>query len=212
MILACNVEDGQSHGKECLEIPQKVHILTSLIFFTISILIFIKLTILRYLHFPGTTILEGIEKIVSPETKVVYKATPSKGDAKDKGYEYAIVVVGEQPYAEFDGDNQNLTIPAPYPELIKDTCSHVACVVVMISGRPLVVEPFVDYMDAFVAAWLPGTEGDGIAEVLFGNYDFQGKLSRTWFKTVDQLPMNVGDKHYDPLYPFGFGLTMGLKS
>jgi beta-glucosidase len=162
--------------------------------------------------FTGTTILEGIEKTVNSKTKVVYKAAPKKGDAKNKGYEYAIIVVGEQPYAEFDGDNQNLTLPDPYPELIQDTCAHVACVVVMVSGRPLVVEPFEDYMDAFVAAWLPGTEGDGIADVLFGQYDFQGKLSRTWFKRVDQLPMNVGDQRYDPLYPFGFGLKMGLRS
>ncbi|KAG0599955.1 hypothetical protein M758_12G190900 [Ceratodon purpureus] len=160
----------------------------------------------------GTTILEGIKKTVNSKTKVVYKANPSKGDAKNKGYQYAIIVVGEQPYAEFNGDNKNLTVPDPYPELIKDTCSHVRCVVVMVSGRPLVVEPFVDHMDAFVAAWLPGTEGNGIADVLFGKYDFQGKLSRTWFKRVDQLPMNVGDKDYDPLYPFGFGLKMGLES
>ncbi|KAK3149342.1 hypothetical protein QOZ80_3AG0216090 [Eleusine coracana subsp. coracana] len=62
-------------------------------------------------------------------------------------------------------------------------------------------------MDAFVAAWLPGSEGQGVADVLFGDYGFSGKLSRTWFKSADQLPMNVGDKHYDPLFPFGFGLT-----
>lgn len=155
--------------------------------------------------------MEGIKKTVDSKTEVVYKASPEKGDAKDKGYQYAIIVVGEQPYAEFDGDNKNLTLPEPYPELIKDTCSHVACVVVIVSGRPLVVEPFVDSIDSLVAAWLPGSEGDGIADVLFGDCDFQGKLSRTWFKRVDQLPMNVGDKHYDPLFRFGFGLKMGLK-
>jgi len=160
----------------------------------------------------GTTILEGIQQAVSPESKVVYKANPKKGEAKGKGYAYAIVVVGEEPYAEYMGDNlNNLTLEAPYPEVIKNTCSEIACVVVMISGRPIVIEPYVGYMDAFVAAWLPGTEGNGIADVLFGDYEFQGKLSRTWFKTVDQLPMNVGDKHYDPLYPFGFGLKMGIE-
>ncbi|KAJ1697540.1 hypothetical protein LUZ63_006052 [Rhynchospora breviuscula] len=61
-------------------------------------------------------------------------------------------------------------------------------------------------MYAFVAAWLPGTEGLGVTDVLYGDYGFTGKLSRTWFKSVDQLPMNVGDTHYDPLFPFGFGL------
>lgn len=149
---------------------------------------------------------------MSPESKVVYKANPKKGEAKGKGYAYAIVVVGEEPYAEYMGDNlNNLTLEAPYPEVIKNTCSEIACVVVVISGRPIVIEPYVGYMDALVAAWLPGTEGNGIADVLFGNYEFKGKLSRTWFKTVDQLPMNVGDKHYDPLYPFGFGLKMGIE-
>ncbi|PPR89746.1 hypothetical protein GOBAR_AA30943 [Gossypium barbadense] len=68
-------------------------------------------------------------------------------------------------------------------------------------------QPFVSSIDALVAAWLPGTEGQGVADVLFGDYGFTGKLARTWFKTVDQLPMNVGDPHYDPLFPFGFGLT-----
>jgi len=86
-------------------------------------------------------------------------------------------------------------------------CGLVKCVVLVVSGRPLVVQPYVDYMDALVAAWLPGTEGQGVADVLFGDYGFTGKLPRTWFKSVDQLPMNYGDKRYDPLFPFGFGIT-----
>ncbi|CAI0384763.1 unnamed protein product [Linum tenue] len=82
-----------------------------------------------------------------------------------------------------------------------------AIVVVVVSGRPVVIEPYLKWIDGLVAAWLPGTEGQGVADVLFGNYGFSGKLSRTWFRSVDQLPMNVGDEHYDPLFPFGFGLT-----
>jgi len=70
----------------------------------------------------------------------------------------------------------------------------------------VVIQPYVDKIEALVAAWLPGTEGSGVTDVLFGDYGFRGKLPRTWFKTVDQLPMNVGDSHYDPLFPFGFGL------
>ncbi|KAJ8492570.1 hypothetical protein OPV22_014291 [Ensete ventricosum] len=62
-------------------------------------------------------------------------------------------------------------------------------------------------MDALVAAWLPGSEGQGVADVLFGDFGFTGTLPRTWFKSVEQLPMYVGDKNYDPLFPFGFGLT-----
>ncbi|ONH94278.1 hypothetical protein PRUPE_7G007600 [Prunus persica] len=120
---------------------------------------------------------------------------------------YAIVVVGEHPYAETFGDSLNLTIPDPGPTTITNVCGAVKCVVIVISGRPVVVQPYVASINALVAAWLPGTEGQGVADVLFGDYGFTGKLSRTWFKTVDQLPMNVGDARYDPLFPFGFGLT-----
>jgi hypothetical protein len=61
--------------------------------------------------------------------------------------------------------------------------------------------------DAFVAAWLPGTEGQGIADVLFGDYNFTGKLSHSWPRTMDQIPINSGDANYDPLFPYGFGLA-----
>ncbi|CAN6309335.1 unnamed protein product [Urochloa humidicola] len=155
----------------------------------------------------GTTILEAIKKAVSKNTAVDYAERPDKDDIAKKEYEYAVVAVGEPPYAETAGDNQNLTIPAPGPEVIKDVCGVVKCVVLLVSGRPLVVEPYLDYMDALVAAWLPGTEAQGVTDVLFGDYGFTGKLPRTWFKTVDQLPMNYGDKRYDPLFPFGYGLT-----
>ena len=101
----------------------------------------------------------------------------------------------------------NLTMVDPGTDVISNVCKAVKCVVVIISGRPIVIEPYMTLIDALVAAWLPGTEGQGLTDVLFGDYGFSGKLSRTWFKSVDQLPMNVGDSHYDPLFPFGFGLT-----
>ncbi|KAM0951942.1 putative glucan 1,3-beta-glucosidase [Dioscorea sansibarensis] len=110
------------------------------------------------------------------------------------------------------GDNHNLTITDPGPSIIKEVCSAMKCVVLIVSGRPLVIKPYINSIDALVAAWLPGTEGQGITDVLFGDYGFTGKLSRTWFKSVDQLPMNVGDKHYDPLFPFGFGLTTEARN
>lgn len=100
----------------------------------------------------------------------------------------------------------NLTIPSPGPETITNVCEAITCVVIIISGRPLVIEPYLALIDALVAGWLPGSEGQGVADVLYGDYGFTGKLPRTWFKSVDQLPMNVGDPHYDPLFPFGFGL------
>ena len=117
------------------------------------------------------------------------------------------MVVGEHPYAETFGDSLNLTISDPGPKTINNVCEGVQCVVVLVSGRPVVIQPYLDKIEALVAAWLPGTEGQGVADVLFGDYGFTGNLPRTWFKTVDQLPMNVGDPHYDPLFPFGFGLT-----
>ncbi|GLJ32813.1 hypothetical protein SUGI_0660770 [Cryptomeria japonica] len=155
----------------------------------------------------GTTILEAIKSAVSPSTEVVYEQSPDANYVKGKDFSYAIVVVGEQPYAETFGDSLNLTIPLDGGNTVNNVCASLKCLVILISGRPLVVEPFVPVMDAFVAAWLPGTEGQGVTDAIFGDYAFQGKLSRTWFKNVDQLPMNVGDKHYDPLYPLGFGLT-----
>ncbi|XP_009760946.1 uncharacterized protein LOC107782809 [Nicotiana tabacum] len=153
----------------------------------------------------GTTISKAIMNTVDPSTEVVYQQNPVLVESSQ--FDYAIVVVGEPPYAEMYGDSSNLTILDPGPSIIKNICGTVKCVVVVISGRPVVIEPYVEKMDALVAAWLPGTEGQGVADVLFGDYGFTGKLARTWFKRVDQLPMNVGDPHYDPLFPFGFGLT-----
>ncbi|CAN1245865.1 Beta-glucosidase BoGH3B [Linum grandiflorum] len=141
----------------------------------------------------GTTILSAIQTAVDPATEVVYHENP------DTQY---------HPYAESAGDSTNLTIPEPGPTTIRNVCQSMKCVVLIVSGRPLVIEPYLETMDALVAAWLPGTEGRGIADVLFGEYGFSGKLPRTWFKRVDQLPMNVGDgEDYDPLFPFGFGLS-----
>ncbi|KAJ9540471.1 hypothetical protein OSB04_026977 [Centaurea solstitialis] len=155
----------------------------------------------------GTTILSAIRKAVLPETEVVYVENPTPEFVKSNNFSYAIVVTGEYPYSESAGDSEDLTIPEPGPSTIKNVCGSVKCVVVLMSGRPVVIEPYVSSMDALVAAWLPGTEGEGVTDVLFGDVGFTGKLAHTWFKTVDQLPMNVGDPHYDPLYPFGFGLT-----
>ncbi|XP_030962945.1 uncharacterized protein LOC115984160 [Quercus lobata] len=155
----------------------------------------------------GTTILKAIKDTVDSSTQVVFNENPDPAFINSDDFAYAIVVVGEQPYAETNGDNLNLTLPAPGPDTIKNVCGHIKCVVVVVSGRPLVIEPYLESMDALVAAWLPGTEGQGVADVLFGDYGFTGKLARTWFKRVDQLPMNVGDAHYDPLFPFEFGLT-----
>ena len=151
--------------------------------------------------------LDAIKDTVDPSTEVIFNENPDKGFLQSGTFSYAIVVVGEHPYAEMMGDSLNLTIPDPGPSTITNVCGVIKCVVVIISGRPVVIQPYVDSVDALVAAWLPGTEGKGITDVLFGDYGFTGKLSQTWFKTVDQLPMNFGDSHYDPLFPLGHGLT-----
>lgn len=155
----------------------------------------------------GTSILGAINSTVDKDTEVVYRENPDSEYVKSNRFNYAIVVVGEYPYTETAGDSQTLTMVDPGPDVVNNVCGAVKCVVIIISGRPIVIEPYIPTIDALVAAWLPGTEGHGVADVLFGDYGFTGKLPRTWFRTIDQLPMNVGDSHYDPLFPFGFGLT-----
>lgn len=155
----------------------------------------------------GTTILSAIKSTVDNNTEVVFLENPGTEYIKSNHFDYAIVVVGEHPYTETAGDSETLTIADPGPNVINNVCGAVKCVVIIVSGRPVVIEPYVSAIDALVAAWLPGTEGQGVTDVLFGDYGFTGTLPRTWFKSVDQLPMNVGDSHYDPLFPFGFGLS-----
>ncbi|KAL0459965.1 UNVERIFIED_CONTAM: Beta-glucosidase BoGH3B [Sesamum latifolium] len=155
----------------------------------------------------GTTILTAVKNSVDGSTEVVYNESPEAEFLKANNFSYAIVVVGELPYVETKGDSKNLTIAEPGYSTIINVCESVKCVVIIISGRPVYIEPYLEKIDALVAAWLPGTEGQGITDVLFGEYGFTGKLARTWFRTVGQLPMNIGDPHYDPLFPFGYGLT-----
>jgi beta-glucosidase len=76
------------------------------------------------------------------------------------------------------------------------------------SGRPLILGSLADSADALVAAWLPGSEAQGITDVLFGEYDFTGKLPHSWPRSIEQVPINVGDERYDPLYAYGYGLTL----
>ncbi|CAH8362933.1 unnamed protein product [Eruca vesicaria subsp. sativa] len=168
----------------------------------------------KAMHLPtgktrGTTILDGILKTVDPTTEVVYVEEPNQDTAKlHADAAYTIVVVGEAPYAETRGDSTTLNMAEPGPDTISHTCgSGMKCVVVLVTGRPLVIEAYIDFMDAVAVAWLPGTEGQGVADVLFGDHPFTGTLPRTWMKSVSQLPMNVGDSTYDPLFPFGFGIT-----
>ena len=77
---------------------------------------------------------------------------------------------------------------------------------------PLIIDKVIDNADAFVAAWLPGTEGRGVTDVLFGDYNFKGKLSFSWPRSMDQIPINVGDRNYDPLFKYGYGLQYSPRN
>ncbi|CAB4269101.1 unnamed protein product [Prunus armeniaca] len=156
----------------------------------------------------GTTILEAIKKAVGDDTEIIYEKYPSTETLARQDITFAIVAVGEAPYAEGKGDNSKLVIPLNGADIISSVADKIPSLVILISGRPLVLEPWLlEKIDALVAAWLPGTEGDGIADVIFGDHDFEGQLPVTWFKRVEQLPMNAGDNSLDPLYPLGFGLA-----
>ena len=161
----------------------------------------------------ATTILEGIKKQAKGTVLYDKTATENHFDA-----DLAIIVVGEIPYAEFFGDighesNQmQLTLTEQHQQYIKTyTEKGVKTLVILISGRPLVVTNEISKSNAFVAAWLPGSEGDGIAEVLFGDYNFKGKLPHSWPNDVTDYKQKYGpnfwDKTLKPLYEFGFGKT-----
>ncbi|HEX8290765.1 MAG TPA: glycoside hydrolase family 3 N-terminal domain-containing protein, partial [Pyrinomonadaceae bacterium] len=152
----------------------------------------------------GTTILQAVKDTVSRRTRV----THSKDGSGARGADVGLVVVGETPYAEGVGDREDLPLDAEDAAAIDNMKrAGIPVVVVLISGRPLILGDALAKADAFVAAWLPGTEGQGVADVLFGDYRPTGKLSFSWPRTAAQIPVNVGDRRYDPLFPYGYGLT-----
>lgn len=164
-------------------------------------------------HFPnGTSIWEGLRSaIVAGGGNAILSADGSYDQVPD----VAIVVFGENPYAEFKGDLDNLNYPShPELQLLQSfQAKGIPTVVIFLSGRPLWVTPVMNAADAFVAAWLPGSAGEGIADVLLRkpdgaiNIDFKGKLSFSWPRTATQSKVNRGDSNYDPLFPYGYGLT-----
>ncbi|PPR96705.1 hypothetical protein GOBAR_AA23955 [Gossypium barbadense] len=156
----------------------------------------------------GTTILDAFREVMGEKTDVIYEKYPSPNTLSGQNFSFAIVGVGEEPYAESAGDNSELVIPLNGSELISTIADRIPTLVILISGRPLVIEPWLlEKIDALVAAWLPGTEARGITDVVFGDYEFEGRLPMTWFRTTEELPINKGDNSCDPLFPLGFGLT-----
>ncbi|MEV0902244.1 glycoside hydrolase family 3 protein [Actinoplanes sp. NPDC049802] len=167
---------------------------------------------------PGDTILEGIRK-VAPKASVTYSADAT---APIGGSDIGVVVVGETPYAEGFGDvgstpwqqgteqqkePKSLTLQPGDKAVVDKVCDAVAeCVVLLVSGRPQVITDQLGKIDALVASWLPGSEGTGVADVLFGREPFTGRLPLSWPSSAAQVPVNVGDAKYQPLFPYGWGL------
>lgn len=153
----------------------------------------------------GTTILDAIRKTVSSDAQITF----SPDGENLKGADAVVVVIGEKPYAEVEGDRADLSLPKSDVDLVKKAKAAGAPVTtILLSGRPMIIGEALDSSNAFIAAWLPGTEGQGVADVLFGDYKPTGKLPHTWPKSMDQIPINVGDANADKaLFPFGFGLT-----
>ena len=153
---------------------------------------------------PGTTILDAFKSAVADSNSIHY----SKYGENLLNPDMVVVVVGEKPYSEGVGDRESLHLSDEDIKLLKKVKnSNLPYVVVLISGRPMIINEALTESDAFVAAWLPGTEGKGISDVIFGDYNFTGRLSMTWPKSMKQIPINYGDSNYDPLFQFGFGLS-----
>ena len=170
---------------------------------------------------PGDTILDGIR--AAADKQVVFSEKACKRVPRNAA---GIVVVGETPYAEGFGDvdgplwaydpGDNGVPRPPKTMLLSDAderavrkvCARArTCTVLVVSGRPMVIPPELgQQIDALVASWLPGSEGRGVADVLFGRRPFTGKLPVSWPRRVAQEPINVGDPDYDPLFAYGFGL------
>ena len=150
----------------------------------------------------GTTIRQGIESTVSAGTTVTYSLDGTGAAGADVG----IVVVGETPYAEGAGDTSNLNLSSSDLSAINNVrAAGIPVIVILVSGRPMFVESELPNWDAFIAAWLPGTEGQGVADVLFGDTFPVGILSHSWPRN-SQIPVNLGDAGYDPLFPYGFSV------
>jgi beta-glucosidase len=172
--------------------------------------------------FPNAdTILAGI-RAAAGDSRVTFSLDAKGVNPAD--YDAVIAVIGEGPYAEGDGDigpSGTLRHSSRYPEDLA-VLQQVAgkgkpVVTVFLSGRPLWVNDLMNLSDTFIAAWLPGTEGKGVSDLLISSKggkapDFTGKLSFSWPKTVCQTPLNVGDANYAPLFAYGYGLKKGVRS
>jgi beta-glucosidase len=158
-------------------------------------------------HDIGTTIFQGMQAD-APNAHFTFSADAS---APMAGSDVGVVVIGERPYAEGVGDIGNGhtdDLSAADKAAVDKVCAAMKCVVLVVSGRPMNIASIQGEANAIVASWLPGTEGEGVADTLFGSKPFTGRLPETWAKLVNTTtaPVNVGETTYDPLYPYGWGL------
>jgi beta-glucosidase len=152
----------------------------------------------------GTTLLAAIRKAVGKMSQVTFSADGTGAAGATVG----VVVIGEKPYAEGAGDRADLNLtPEDVTAVNNMKAAGIPLVAVIYSGRPLILGSLLEKADALIAAWLPGTEGEGIADVLFGDYKPTGKLSFAWPRSMEQVGKHAGDAGYDPLFKLGFGLT-----
>jgi beta-glucosidase len=153
----------------------------------------------------GTTILQGIKKAVSADTQVIFSADGSGITNADA----VIVVIGEKPYAEMKGDRADLQLSADDLALVEKARAIGAPVTtLLLSGRPMILGSALEQSDVFIAAWLPGTEGAGVADVLFGDARPHGKLPRPWpASNAALVDGSDAAKNEKPLFPLGYGLN-----
>jgi|TARA_B100001093_G_scaffold147443_1_gene140173 beta-glucosidase len=150
----------------------------------------------------GTTILEGIKNSVSDQTKIIYSKDAL--DIDDSNGDLAIVVIGEDPYTEFFGDRNDLDLMDEDLTTIENLKNKgYKVVVLLISGRPMNISDHIENWDAFAAIWLPGTEGDGVSDILFGDFKSSGTLSYPWPINTENGANAAKD---DLLFNIGFGL------
>lgn len=153
----------------------------------------------------GTSLLDAL-RAAAPQAGIEYSVDGAFSTTDSKA-QVGIVALGEEPYAEGMGDAYDLTLSAADLDLVKRMRDQVEkLVVILYSGRPIIITDMLPYADAVVAAWLPGTEGMGLSDVLYGDHPFVGKLSYTWPRSMAQVPRAEALKG-DPLFPFGYGLT-----
>ena len=156
-------------------------------------------------HIPGgTSILTALKNTVPKTTEVTF----SKDGAGAAGAKVGVVVIGENPYAEMKGDRSDLSLDPEDLEAVANLKkAGLPVVVILLSGRPMLLGSVLEQADALIAAWLPGSEGQGVADVLFGDSKPTGKLTYSWPRSAAQIPIHATDTNYDPLFKLGYGLS-----